>query len=78
MTTEYRPYTQKYGDVDNVPKDVKALNDIINRQGMSLIVDVLAEYIGECQKRWKLNSQDLNRMKFNLTEELIQAINERT
>lgn len=67
-----------YGDADNVRADVKALNDIINRQGNNLLLDVIAEHVGRVSKDFKLSDDDVRRVRRALVEHLTNAINERT
>lgn len=67
----------KYGDIDNVQRDVKTLNDIIDRQGMSLLVDVLAERIGQRCIKFKLPEAGRDYLRDQLLCELNDAINER-
>jgi hypothetical protein len=68
----------RYGDTDKVRQDVKTLNDILRRQGSNLLIDVLAEYIGETSLQYKFNSIDIDRLKQSILNELKEAINERT
>lgn len=67
-----------YGDIDNVKTDVRALRDIISRQGHNFVMDVIAEGIGETVNKFKLGIDDVKRLKTRLLDELRDAINERT
>lgn len=67
-----------YGDSDRVQQDVKALNDIISRQGIGLLLDVVAEYIGNLNAKFKWTAKDIANIKNCYTSQLIEAINERT
>jgi len=66
-----------YGDYDNVSKDVKTLNEILNRQGSSLILGVLAENVGRACLKYPLNTCERERLKNSLLDELRELINER-
>lgn len=68
----------KYGDIENVTKDVKTIKDILARQGTSLLIDVIAEKIGEMNLKFNLQESDITKLKESLTIELRDAINERT
>lgn len=79
MTTPYQTsMVLKYGDVDNVPKDVKTLNDIIDRQGITLLIDVIAEYVGQRAIAYKWTSLERRQVMNQYVEELREAIIERT
>ena len=73
------PYTSsiifKYGDNERVRQDAKALNDIIARQGNALLLDVIAENIGQLVLKYKM---DVKSLKQSLLMDLSDAINERT
>lgn len=68
----------KYGDYDNVTKDVKTLNDIIDRQGASLLIDVLAEKVGNTAIKHKLTSDEIVTVMQSMLTELKESILERT
>ena len=68
----------KYGDVDQVKNDVKTLNEILSRQGSSLLIDVLAESCGQVVNKFKLSSAEIDTLRIKLTNELEEAISERT
>lgn len=73
-----RQYTNhKYGDTDFVSSDVKILNDILNRQGHSLFIDVMAEHIGKVAIKYKLNDTECAAMRDSTLNELKDAINDR-
>lgn len=67
-----------YGDYDNVTKDVKTLNDILGRQGNKLLLDVIAEHVGNCVNNFKLNEEETKRLRDSLLSDLKEAILERT
>ena len=66
-----------YGDTDNVKKDTRVLNDILSRQGTSLLIDVIAETTGETCNKFKLNSLDRRQLVNTLVDELREALLER-
>lgn len=70
--------TTKYGDIDNVKADVKALNDIISRQGTSLLIDVISNSVGETVIKFKLDSTEAQRIVKALVTELNESLLERT
>lgn len=67
----------KYGDYDNVTKDVRTITDILNRQGMTLILEVIAEKVGRTVIEHKLNSDDAVRIMNSILNELKEEILER-
>lgn len=69
--------TTKYGDVDKVKNDIKTLNEILLRQGTSLLIDVIAESCGNTVNKFKLPSSDRAMLMISLCDELEQAIKER-
>lgn len=77
-----KPYVSsivsKYGDIDRVKTDAKTLKDILARQGTSLLIDVLAETVGENANLLNLNASDRLNILNSLVAELKNAILERT
>ena len=69
--------TTKYGDIDNVKADVKALNDIISRQGTSLLIDVISNSVGDIVIKYKLESTEAQRIVKALVTELNESLLER-
>lgn len=69
--------TTKYGDIDNVKADVKALNDIISRQGTSLLIDVISNSVGDTVIKYKLESTEAQRIVKALVTELNESLLER-
>lgn len=67
----------KYGDVDKVKQDAKTLRDIIARQGSSLLIDCIAEHVGEAAINHNFDQTEKMRIVRSLTEELREAILER-
>lgn len=68
----------RYGNPASVNTDVKALNDIISRQGNQLLIDVMAEQIGEAVLRYGLSESHVKRIIDSLVTDLKDAILERT
>lgn len=69
--------TTKYGDIDNVKADVKALNDIISRQGTSLLIDTISNSVGDAVNKYKLESTEAQRIVKALVTELNESLLER-
>lgn len=69
--------TTKYGDIDNVKADVKALNDIISRQGTSLLIDTISNSVGDSVIKYKLESAEAQRILKALVTELKESLLER-
>lgn len=69
---------RNYGDISEISKDSKALQDIINRQGTNFIMDCIAEYTSTIKIKYNLDKVEVMRLKANLFAELNEAINERT
>jgi len=67
----------KYGDRDNVPKDCKALYDIIKRQGASLLIDCIAEHVGQANLNHHFNTIEKQRIVEMTIDELNEAMWER-
>jgi hypothetical protein len=67
----------KYGDSDKVHKDVKTLNEILDRQGSSLFIDVMANRVGDIAIKYELNQIERDHMLWSYTKELREAILER-
>ena len=66
--------TRNYGDFDNIKTDVKTLHDIINRQGSSLVVDCLAESLGQTAIKFKLSEAESN----DALDSLLNGLKEQT
>lgn len=80
MTTQHNytsSITTKYGDIENVKADVKSLHEILARQGSSLLLDCIAEHVGQTVLKFKLNSAEAEKILNNLTGELKESIFER-
>lgn len=68
----------KYGDRDKVPADVQVLFEILSRQGSSLLIDTLAEYVANTCNKLRLEPKERERLVSNLVAELVGALSERT
>ena len=67
----------KYGDYDNVTKDSKTIAEIFYRQGASLILEVLAERVGEAALRFDINGKERALLRDKMVNELREEINDR-
>lgn len=67
----------KYGDIDKVSLDSARLVDIINRQGTTLLIDLISENAGRTANRLKLSESDRENLIKSLTNELNEALKER-
>lgn len=76
-TSPYHPYIPTYGDLDNVPRDVNTLRDIIARQGSKLLLDVVAETCGETANKFRMSERDRSTLIGSLTVEFNDALRER-
>lgn len=68
----------KYGDTNNVKRDTKVLHEILGRQGTSLLIDVIAESVGNTVNQFSLSTDETRRLVGTLVKELNEALNERT
>ncbi len=70
--------TRNYGDIDNAASDVKALHDIIARQGSHLLTACLAEHLGTTSLKFGLSfncsKRVLNAMVKDLTDQTLERI----
>ena len=77
-----KPYVSSlishYGDAGSVKHDVETLNEILDRQGTSLFIDVIAEHVGRIALDFKSSPQDVKRVTDSLVSQLREAIGERT
>jgi len=67
----------KYGDYDNVGKDAKTLYEIHDRQGSTLLLEVIAERVGQACLKFSLTGIERKRVHDSLVNELSDLINER-
>lgn len=69
---------QVYGDVDNVQKDAATIKEILARQGVDLLLEVIANHVGEVRLKFKLDEKEVQALKSSLRLSLTDLINERT
>lgn len=62
------------GDKDRYTGDYMLLIEILNRQGMGLFVDVLAEYVGSVVSKHELTAFEASRAVEGVCEQLRKAI----
>jgi hypothetical protein len=67
----------KYGDTERVKEDAKTLREIIERQGSSLVIDCLSEYIGETANRWAMDNEERKKLMQSVTFEFRVSLDER-
>lgn len=67
-----------YGYPEKVKQDVKTVNEIILRQGMPLIIDIIAESVGNTALKFKLSELEVKRIIDSYNSDLKEAILERT
>jgi hypothetical protein len=67
----------RYGDYDQVTNDVKTLNEILGRQGINLLMDVIAERAGKAAVKFNMPENERVNVITNLTNELHEALLER-
>ncbi len=68
---------KKYGDSENVPRDVQTIFEIYNRQGASIFIDYLAEKVGSTAAKFKLSERERENIITSLVSELREALSER-
>lgn len=68
---------REYGNIEKVKSDSAEFKKIINRQGFNFINDCIADYVGYHTIDFKLNSHEVKRLKDDIIDDLINAINER-
>lgn len=82
MSDNGSPYVSsiifKYGDTDRVREDVKTLNEILGRQGLSLFIDVIAECVARSALEFKNTNAEVKVATESIVDELREAIGERT
>lgn len=79
MKTNYvSSITTKFGDVAHVQQDSKTVSEILARQGSSLLLDLIAEHVGNTTNKFNLGPIEVSKLKTSLLNELREAIEERT
>lgn len=61
---------RNYGDFEQIKDDVKTLHDIINRQGTNLVVDCMAEIIGDTSSKHNLTFDESKQALESIINEL--------
>jgi wobble nucleotide-excising tRNase len=67
----------KYGYEEKVKDDVKKLNEILSRQGSSLLLDAIAEHAGTTANVFKMPDHERETLTKSLVNELKEALLER-
>ena len=67
----------KYGDYDNVTKDSNAIYDILDRQGKTLVLECIAERIGQAVRQFNLSDHERKTLLNQATAELREEIADR-
>ncbi len=67
----------KYGDMPQVKSDVKTINEIIDRQGNTLLLDCIAEHAAKAANKFKLNQKDRENLINVVCAELMDGMRER-
>lgn len=68
----------KYNDKAAIPNDCKTIFDIIKRQGDSILMDCLAEAVGDFCIKHNLSKSDRLVLVNGLVAEFTNALNKRT
>ena len=61
---------RNYGDFERIKSDVETLHDIINRQGTNLVVDCMAEIIGDTSSKHNLTFDESKKALESIIDEL--------
>lgn len=69
---------QVYGDIDNLQSDIKHIERIIDNQGFDLILEVIANKVGNAKLKYKMTQGEVDAIKSSLTLSLCELIDERT
>lgn len=69
--------TRNYGNLTRLNIDIKLANRILEDQGINLLIDVIAEYIGTQSVKYNLSTEESNRLKESVLNDLESQINER-
>jgi hypothetical protein len=67
----------KYGDIDKVSLDSARVFEILDRQGTSLLIDLIAEYQGRAANKFKLRPSERVLTILRLSDEFKNALQER-
>lgn len=69
--------TRNYGNLESLYSDIKQLNRILDDQGINLFIDVIAEYVGTQSVKYNFSSDESNRLRDSIVNDLTEQINER-
>lgn len=78
MSNYVSSITSNYGDVSKVKDDVKTLNEILNRQGTRLLIDVISSYTGELINKYKMTDKERNNLVNSILHDFNESMSERT
>ena len=79
LNANYAKFGQQlYGDLDNVRKDAAVIRDILERQGSDLILEVIANKIGESASEFNLSAGSINNTVNSICNSLKELVDERT
>lgn len=67
----------KYGDLPKVRLDVKAINEILSRQGDSLLIDAMSENVARSANLYGLNTKERENLVNSILNELKESLFER-
>lgn len=68
---------QVYGDVGNVPNDSAAIREIISRQGVDIVLEVIADTVAESKKKFNLTENEMQMAVNSIRMSLLELISER-
>lgn len=69
---------QSYGDPDNVVRDAKIIREIIDRQGSDILLECIADHVGDVNSKYSLSASQIDKVKKSLADSIILLIEERT
>ena len=69
--------TRNYGNVITLHDDIKTVNRILDNQGINLLIDAIAEYIGNQAVKYNFSAEESNLLRDNVLSDLESQINER-
>ena len=68
---------KSYGDLENVKRDAKIVNEILSRQGSGFLIDLIAEHAGHTANTYRLTLAERQNIVSALRTELDDALSER-
>jgi hypothetical protein len=69
--------SDRYGDNENADKDSVTVYEILDRQGYTFSIDVLAEHAGRCATKYNVTSEGRASVMRSLLDDLREALLER-